>query len=231
MDSHRNEPCCAIVAAAGSSQRMSGIDKIFQLIKGKPLISYTIRVFEASPRISNIILVLHESRLSDGEALRRKLGWTKVTSICRGGKRRQDSVLEGLKKAQGNNWVLIHDGARPCIDEDIIERGIEAALETGASVAGVRVKDTIKTAADDLTITATLDRDKLWAIQTPQVFRYDIIHRAYQENAMDVTDDATLVEKLGYKVKVFQGTEENIKVTTPEDLYFVERYLKKRGIV
>lgn len=231
MDSHRNEPCCAIVAAAGSSQRMSGIDKIFQLIKGKPLISYTIRVFEASPRISNIILVLHESRLSDGEALRRKLGWTKVTSICRGGKRRQDSVLEGLKKAQGNNWVLIHDGARPCIDEDIIERGIEAALETGASVAGVRVKDTIKTAGDDLTITATLDRDKLWAIQTPQVFRYDIIHRAYQENAMDVTDDATLVEKLGYKVKVFQGTEENIKVTTPEDLYFVERYLKKRGIV
>lgn len=231
MDSHRNEPCCAIVAAAGSSQRMSGIDKIFQLIKGKPLISYTIRVFEASPRISNIILVLHESRLSDGEALRRKLGWTKVTSICRGGKRRQDSVLEGLKKAQGNNWVLIHDGARPCIDEDIIERGIEAALETGASVAGVRVKDTIKTAGDDLTITATLDRDKLWAIQTPQVFRYDIIHRAYQENAMDVTDDATLVEKLGYKVKVFQGTEENIKVTTPEELYFVERYLKKRGIV
>ncbi|MFH1015911.1 MAG: 2-C-methyl-D-erythritol 4-phosphate cytidylyltransferase, partial [Chloroflexota bacterium] len=146
-----------------------------------------------------------------------------------GGERRQDSVAAGLKLTGKCDWVVIHDGARPFVTIDLIERGLEAAKETGAAIAAVPVTDTIKEAGEDSIVRQTLPRQNLWAVQTPQVFRIDIITEAYRRARGDVTDDAMLVEQMGHKVKVFMGSYDNIKITTPEDLALAEVLVKKYG--
>lgn len=217
----------AIIVAAGSSQRMGGVDKIFAPLRGKPLIASTVEAFQQCPSIVRLILVLGERNLKQGEHLLEEQGWDKVV-ICPGGLRRQDSVAEGLKRLEACQWVVIHDGARPCVDPALILKGIEAAQDTGAAIAAVPVKDTIKVVDAEGIIRETPERTTLWAAQTPQVFRFDIIREAYSQAKGEVTDDAALVERLGYRVRVYPGSYENIKVTTPEDLMLAEAILKER---
>jgi 2-C-methyl-D-erythritol 4-phosphate cytidylyltransferase len=153
--------------------------------------------------------------------------WTKVADVCTGGKRRQDSVAAGLKLLGRCEWVIIHDGARPLLTRELIERGLEAAEETGAAAAAVPVVDTIKLAGEDQIVIGTPPRANLWTVQTPQIFRFAIIKKAYQQAKEDVTDDATLVEQMGGKVKLYMGSYDNLKITSPRDMAIAELLLKE----
>lgn len=215
-----------IVVAAGASRRMAGIDKIFADLAGKPLLARTVAPFQASTAIDDIVIVLSRNRLAEGERLVTDYGFTRVSAICPGGARRQDSVKAGLQKLSGCRWVMVHDGARPFVDEKLIDEALEAAREFGASVPAVPVSDTVKVVSPDLFVEETPLREGLWSVQTPQVFRFDIINEAYSQARSDATDDASLVESLGYKIKVFPGAHTNIKVTTAEDLTIAEAILR-----
>jgi 2-C-methyl-D-erythritol 4-phosphate cytidylyltransferase len=217
-----------IMAAAGTSSRMGGLDKLFVELDGQPLLAHTVGVFEGCPAIQEIVLVVSEANLQNAWDLSVRQGWHKVTSICRGGQRRQDSVKQGLLQAGSCDWVVIHDGARPLVTREIIEKGLAEAKEHGAAVAAVPVKDTIKVAQADLTVRSTLDRSLLWVVQTPQVFRYDLIYQGYTSPLGEATDDAMLLERLGVKVKLYMGSYENIKVTTPEDFALAELIYHRR---
>jgi 2-C-methyl-D-erythritol 4-phosphate cytidylyltransferase len=216
-----------IIVAAGDSRRMGGIDKMFAPINGRPLLARVIDTFQACRQIDQIIVVMSSKNLETCRRLVAAEGWNKVKDICLGGKLRQDSVAEGLKRLKYGDWVVIHDGARPLVTVDLIERGIEAAEETGAAVAAVPVKDTIKVAGANDIVRQTLPRQYLRAVQTPQVFRIDVIQNTYRHVFGDVTDDASLVEKAGYKVKLYMGSYDNIKITTPDDLAVAEVLFKE----
>ena len=168
------------------------------------------------------MVVVNRNTLEWCRRLVAEQGWSKVTEVCPGGERRQDSVVAGLNQLSRCDWVVIHDGARPLLTEDLIYRGLNEAEETGAAVAAVPVTDTIKLAGDDRTVQLTLLRHNLWIVQTPQVFRFDIIAEAHRQVKDEVTDDASPVEQLGYKVKLYMGSYDNIKITTPDDLALVE---------
>jgi len=211
----------AIIAAAGSSKRMGGVDKIFAPLGGKPLLAWSVDTCQRCDLVQQIVITLNNSNLEQGRKLMKERGWSKAT-ICRGGIKRQDSVREGLRRLKNCDWVLIHDGARPFLTVDLIRRGLEAARETGAAIAGVPVKDTIKLANEAGLITETPQRDRLWTAQTPQIFKADIITEAYNKLTTEITDDAAAVERLGYKVKLYLGAYNNIKVATPEDLALAE---------
>ncbi len=221
---------CAVIVAAGRSTRMGGVDKTFAPILGVPLVAHTLDRFESSPLVDEIVLVLSEDYLDRGRKLVQERGYRKVAHVCSGGRRRQDSVRNGLEQLPACDWVIVHDGARPCLDEAMLQRGLAAAAGCGSAVAGVAVKDTIKLVSPDQMVSETLDRSRLWAAQTPQVFRYGLLleaHRAWTENAAgDVTDDAAMVEALGHPVRMFQGSFQNLKVTTAEDLVVAEVFLK-----
>jgi len=219
----------AVIAAAGSSQRMGGVDKIFLSLAGKPLLAHVLGVFQECTMVDQIVIVLNETSLERGQSLVEEGGFSKVIGICPGGERRQDSVAEGLKRLEGCQWVVIHDGARPCLTLDLIEKGLEEAEQTGAAIAAVPVKETIKIVEAEGTIQDTPRREDLWAAQTPQVFRFDIIREAYRQRKGEVTDDASLVEALGYKVRIYLGSYDNIKVTTSEDLALADIILRKRN--
>jgi 2-C-methyl-D-erythritol 4-phosphate cytidylyltransferase len=167
--------------------------------------------------LQQIVLVLSDEDLARGQKLKKERGWSKVT-LCSGGARRQDSVGEGLRQIRDCNLVMIHDGVRPFLTPDLIEDGLKVVEKTEAAVAAVPVKDTIKLAADERLIGKTLQRDRLWAAQTPQIFSFDVITKAYENLTVEVTDDATAVERLGHKVQLYMGDYKNIKVTTAEDL-------------
>ena len=196
---------------------MAGINKLFVPLGGKPLLAWSVDTCQRCSLIQQIVLVLNDKDLARGEKLKEERDWSKVT-LCLGGARRQDSVREGLRRIWDCDLVMIHDGARPFLTPDLIEDGLNIVEETGASVAAVPVKDTIKLAADERLVGETLQRDKLWAAQTPQMFSFDLIMRAYENLPAEVTDDATAVELLGHKVQLYMGDYRNIKVTTTEDL-------------
>jgi 2-C-methyl-D-erythritol 4-phosphate cytidylyltransferase len=208
----------AIIVAAGDSQRMGGTDKLFAPLGGKPVLARVLDAFESCKKVDRIVLVMGAKNIEEGRRIVALGHWTKLTDILLGGKRRQDSVAEGLKAIKECDWVIIHDGARPFVTVDLIERGLEAAKETGAAVAAIPVTDTIKHVTDSGIVRQTLPRQNLRAIQTPQVFRFDIIKNTYKFVPGNVTDDAALVEKAGYKVKLYMGAYDNIKITTPIDL-------------
>jgi len=207
----------AIIVAAGSGQRMGNVNKIFAPLGGKALLAWSVDTCHKCDLIQQIVVTLSDKNLGQGQRLKEERDWSKVT-ICLGGMRRQDSVKEGLRQIKECHWVVVHDGARPFLTSDLIENGLKAAMETGAAIAAVPVKDTIKLSTSDGLITETLQRENLWAAQTPQIFRFDLIAKAYEELPTEVTDDAAAVERLGYKVKLYIGAYNNIKVTTPEDL-------------
>lgn len=217
----------AIIVAAGEGQRMEGIEKMFAPINGRPALARVLDTFQRCKKIDAIIVVTSAKNIDACRKLVKAEGWSKVKDVVVGGKRRQDSVAEGLKRAKDADWVVIHDGARPLVTIDLIERGLAAAKETGAAVAAVPVTDTIKEVQTGEIVHRTLSRENLRAIQTPQVFRRDIIEKAYQNAAGDVTDDAALVEKAGYQVKLYPGSYANIKITTPDDLAVAEALVKK----
>jgi len=214
-----------VIVAAGISRRMGGAEKIFADLSGKPLITYSIDIFQSSDKIDQIVLVLHQQNQERGRQLVRERSWSKVSDVCAGGQRRQDSVKEGLRRLSDCKWVAIHDGARPLVTNRLITDGLKAAQHSGAAVPAIPVKDTIKDSDKEAFIQKTLPRERLWAAQTPQIFRFDIINEAYAKISGDVTDDASMVEALGYKVKIFPGSTTNIKVTTPEDLIIAEAIL------
>jgi 2-C-methyl-D-erythritol 4-phosphate cytidylyltransferase len=221
------EKVVAIIAAAGDSQRMGGVDKMFASIAGRPVLARVIDTFQKCQSIDQIIVVISLKNFERCGRLVDEEGWSKVTDVCVGGKQRQDSVSEGLKRLKYSAWVVIHDGARPLVTTDLIEKGLEAAKETGAAVPAVPVTDTIKVAGADAIVRQTLPRQNLRAVQTPQVFRIDVIQNTYRHVFGDVTDDASLVEKAGYKVKLYDGSYDNIKITTPADLAAAEALWKQ----
>lgn len=207
----------AVIVAAGTSQRMVGINKLFASLRGKPVLAWSVDTCERCRMVRQIVLVLNSKDLARGQRLKKERGWSKVT-LCGGGARRQDSVREGLGQIENSDWVLIHDGARPFLTPDLIEDGLKTARDTGAAIAAVPVKNTIKLARGNNLVKETLKRDRLWAAQTPQIFSLDIITRAYEDLTTEVTDDSTAVERLGHVVRLYMGDYRNIKVTTREDL-------------
>ncbi len=214
--------------AAGKAERMEGADKLFAEIGGVPLIGRVINLFQESESISEIVVVMSEAGLVQGRKLAEEHKWSKISQFCPGGTRRQDSVNEGLKKLTDCEWVVIHDGARSLLSDDLIQQTLNEAKNTGAAIAAVPVKDTIKAASTEMFVEKTLQRDSLWAVQTPQVFRFDLIWQAHQEIIDDVTDDAMMVEKMGHPVKLVLGSYENIKITTPDDLALAEIILRNK---
>ncbi len=231
----KKQPCTAIVLAAGSGKRMgTKVQKQYLELEGKPILYYSLYVFENSPIIDEIILVTGEEQISYcQEEIVGRYGFAKVKHIVAGGKERYHSVWNGLQATSGEGYVFIHDGARPFVTDEIIERAYNEVVECRACVVGVPVKDTIKIADDDGYIAQTPDRNYVWQIQTPQVFEAELVKTAYaklmEQPDVNVTDDAQVVEAMMYEeVKLVQGSYENIKITTPEDLEIAKIFVKKR---
>jgi len=223
----KKQKVAAIIVAAGEGKRMGGVDKVFAPLGGEPVLLRATRPFQECPLVDQIVVVISGDKENKCRTLVTGPEWSKVSDICLGGKRRQDSVAAGLKQLNDFDWVIIHDGARPLVTVDLIERGLEAAKETGAAAAAVPVTDTIKVVGPGEIVRQTPPRQNLRSVQTPQVFRFDVIQIAHQQDASNVTDDASLVERLGHKVKLYTGSYDNIKVTTPDDLALAEILLKK----
>ena len=212
----------AIIVSAGVSSRMGGVDKTLAPLGGEPLIARTVAVFERSPHVGSIVLMVAERNVELVRQLADERGWTKVTGVSAGGERRQDTVRLGLAALPECDWVVVHDGARPLVGGALIAEGLAAAAPTGAAVPGIPAAETVKRVAADGRVLETLDRGALVIAQTPQVFRRDLLERAHREVADDVTDDAAMVERLGVEVRVFAGDPANVKVTTPSDLAVAE---------
>lgn len=216
----------AIVLAGGRGKRMGSVQsKQYIDLNGKPILYYTLNHFINNKNIDKVILVIPEDELEfcRNEVLDKYN--LKIDSIAFGGKERQDSVYNGLKKADGSDIVLIHDGARPFVSERIIEEGIKYARMYGAAAPGVMPKDTIKVKNQESFSLETPDRNNLVAVQTPQVFDYNIIfgcHKKVKEKNLDVTDDTMVVELFGNDVYLYEGEYTNIKITTPEDLILAQ---------
>jgi len=227
--------CTAIVLSAGQGKRMgASVQKQYIELDGKPVIYYTLKVFQDSEIIDDIVLVVGKDQVSYvKEEIVDGYGFTKVRTIVEGGKERYDSVWEGLKTiGVKDGYVFIHDGARLFVNEDILRRGYETVKQYRACVAGMPSKDTIKLVDEDTFASATPERKYVWAVQTPQIFETSLIKEAYfkimQGDASGVTDDAMVVEQtMSVPVKLFEGSYENIKITTPEDLDIAKVFLRK----
>ena len=223
---------CVIIVAAGSGKRMrSAIAKQYIELKGRTILSYTIETFNNSENIDDIVLVTSSDAV---DYVRReiieKYGFDKVRTIVEGGAERQDSVYKGLKAVDSDtDVVLIHDGVRPFVADKYIAELESIAMEFGGCVLGAPVKDTIKVCDSEGYITDTPKRETLWLAQTPQCFKYDIIMKAYEKAEKEGyrgTDDSMLAERLGIRIKMVKGDYDNIKITTPEDLYMGEVILE-----
>lgn len=222
----------AVIVAAGKGRRMgTEISKQFLPLCGKEILAHTVEKFEKAACIRDIILVTGGDALQDVRQMAQEYGWKKIISVTEGGKERQDSVFLGLQQVpQDTEIVLIHDGVRPFVTEEILERSIAAAKETGGCVAGVPAKDTIKVCDAEGFAIATPDRSTLRQIQTPQTFRRKEILAAYEKAKADGflgTDDASVAEHSGFAVRVIMGSYRNIKITTKEDLLIGAAFLKE----
>ena len=228
----------AIILAAGDSERMHPlrgypIDKIFYLVKKKPLIFYTILAFEKHPKVKKIILVIKKTDFKRFFSLVKKYKLKKIASVVKGGKRRQDSAFNGLKMteilgAKSGDLILFHNGCNPLVSQNEITNVIQAAKKYKAALVGQPARDTIKEVAKDKFINKTIDRKRIFLAQTPQGIEYNLAKKAFEkalQEKFEGTDDVSLVERLGKKVKIVPASFENIKVTYPEDLKFVESQL------
>jgi len=207
---------------------MAGVDKTLVELGGMPLIARTVEVFERTRAVGFVVLVVARSDLDEVADIARDYRWKKVLHVRVGGERRQDSVRIGLRALPQCDWVVVHDGARPLVTPKVIEDGLLTAVAVGAATAAVAVVDTIKVVNDDGHVVETVDRRTIAAIQTPQIFRRDLLERAHDEVEIDVTDDSSMLESQGIAVEVFMGDRANIKVTTPEDLIIAEALLLAR---
>lgn len=224
----------AIIVAGGFGKRMENdVSKQYMLLGGMPVLSRTLRIFETASNIGRIVLVVPKDDIDYARtSIVEKYGISKVRHIVAGGRQRQDSVKNGLDVVSDEyEIVLIHDGVRPFVSKELINLSVRKAFEEDAVTLGVPVKDTVKSVDGDGLITKTFKRNTLWLIQTPQVFKSEIVKKAYQKACEDNfygTDDASLVEHINVSVKMIAGSYNNIKITTPEDLEFGEFLLKAR---
>jgi len=222
----------AIIVAAGKGIRMGpNVDKLFLQLNGRPVVAHTWGRFDEVSCIDEIILVVRDGMQGDFTELAERYVFRKRFRMVPGGKERQDSVWNGLEAVtSGAEIVVIQDAARPCTSETLIRSTIEAAREIGAAVAAQLMTDTIKESATGQLIDRTLDRSRLWAVQTPQTFRLSVIRRALMEarrQGISVTDDTAACELINQSVKLVASTEPNPKVTRPEDLPYIEFLLRK----
>ncbi len=220
-----------ILLGAGGSTRMNGVDKIVAPLLGRPLLEYSLLELTKADSISGIVIVAGETNVDSVRTLADRMPTDKIFAVCTGGSRRQDSVRAGLEHVGDATHVLVHDGARPLIDAALISRTVQAASDHEAAIAAVPVKDTIKIADKEMSVRKTVPREILWAVQTPQVFESDLLRSAHRSIETDVTDDASMVELLRRDVKIFMGSHENLKVTTPEDITMAEAILRSRSQV
>ena len=227
--------CTAIIMAAGKGKRMqTAVSKQFLPVCGKEILAWTVDVFEKSPLVDNILLMASADGKEDVQHLWDNYGWKKVAAVLEGGKERQNSVANGLAAVEEDtDIVLIHDGVRPFVTEEMIADSIVAAQAYGGAVIGVPAKDTIKVCSADGMAVETPDRSTLWQIQTPQTFQRSLIVDAYEKAEKDGflgTDDASVAEFAGHQVKVVMGSYRNIKITTKEDLIIAEAFLKEESL-
>ena len=213
----------AIIVAAGRGQRMGAkLDKAFLSLGSRPVVAYSLMAFEQCVDIQEIVLVVRREQVAAAKGMTRMFGISKMRQIVAGGQRRQDSVNNGLAVlAPETRIVAIHDAARPLVTPDLISETIRSARKNGSGVAAARLVDTIKYVERGLTVQHTVDRSKLWAVQTPQTFKIDLLRRAYEglvESNETVTDDAAAVERLGEPVRLVENEKPNLKITIAEDL-------------
>lgn len=213
----------AIIVAAGKSERMgSNTDKAFLSLGSKPVIAWSLLAFEQCPEIDQIVLVVRKDQLLATKSVVQMFGISKIRAIVAGGGRRQDSVQNGMKEMDPDTRVVIvHDGARPCVTPELIVETIKSAKRNGCGIAAARVWDTIKYVERGMTVDHTVDRTKLWSVQTPQAFNAELLRRAYaavEAQKVTVTDEASAVELIGDPVRLVEWLRPNIKITTAEDL-------------
>ena len=222
----------ALVPAAGMGKRMGvGFNKQYILLGGQPIVGRTLQVFERLPLVDEIHVIVPEEEIPYcREHVVRAGGFTKVRSVLAGGKERQNSVLNGLRALDGcaeDDVVVIHDGVRPFVTAEMVERSVEVAGEFDGALVAVPAKDTVKMVEDGV-IVDTPPRERIWLAQTPQTFQFSLLFQAHQKAAQELfkgTDDACLVERLGREVSLIPGDYHNLKITTPEDLPLAEAWM------
>ena len=220
-----------IIVAAGKSERMgSDVDKAFLSLGTRTVLSFSLLAFEQCPLIDGVVLVVRKDRLDSARGLAQIFGCSKVKAVIAGGTTRQASVMNGLAELGADaRFVAVHDGARPCVTPEMIAETVKSAKRHGSGVTAVKITDTIKEVDRGLVVSRTVDRAKLWAVQTPQTFRVDLLMKAYQhveKKNLVVTDEASAVESIGESVYLVPASWSNIKITTPADLALAATILK-----
>ena len=219
----------AIIVAAGKSERMgTGTDKAFLSLVNKPVVAWSLLAFERCPDIDRIVLVVRKEQLLASKAVAQMFGISKLDKIVAGGSKRQESVQIGLAACDiDTRYVVIHDGARPCVTSDVVSEVVKAVKRTPAVTVGRRMTDTVKRVEKGSTVSGTEDRSKLWAVQTPQAFQLRTLRDAYRKlGKAEVTDDCQAVELAGEQVKIVESLKPNFKITTVEDLQIAGALLK-----
>jgi len=224
--------CAALIVAAGNSQRMGGVNKLLQPLEGVPVLVRTLAAFQVAESVDEIIVAAREEDILEISKLCRTYGLSKCTKVIRGGESRVHSALLAALEASADMELLaVHDGARPLVTPELVDRVVAAAARCGAAAPAVAVKDTVKSVRENGAVEETLERARLRAIQTPQVFQSSLLKAALQsalEVEAPVTDDASAMERLGKVVFLVEGEEENLKITTPMDLILAEAIIKAR---
>ena len=232
VQDERRLRCAALVAAAGSSQRMGGVNKLLQPLDGVPVLVRTLAAFQVAGSVDEIIVAAREEDILEISQLCRTYGLSKCTKVIRGGESRVHSVLlAALEAGLETELLAVQDGARPLATPELIDRVVSAAARCGAAAPAVALKDTVKLVREDGGVEETLDRPRLRAVQTPQVFQASLLKAALQsalEQEAPITDDASAVERLGKVVFLVEGEEENLKITTPLDMILAEAIIKER---
>lgn len=213
----------AIIVAAGKSERMgSNTDKAFLSLGPNPVVAWSLLAFEQCEDIDQIVLVVRKDQVMAAKSVVQMFGISKIRTVVAGGGRRQDSVLIGMNEMDPDTRVVVvHDGARPCVTPELISETIKSAKRNGCGIAAARVWDTVKYVERGMTVDHTVDRTKLWSVQTPQAFNSELLRRAYravEEQKVTVTDEASAVELIGEPVRLVEWMRPNLKITTAEDL-------------
>ena len=225
----------AIIPAAGEGRRMGGtIPKQFLQVGGREILARTLEVFETCVAIDDVWVVVAEEQCTSCQStIVERYGFRKIRGVIAGGATRQESVWRGLQQVtEAATLVVVHDGVRPLVTELLLQQTLEHASRYGAAIAAVPLKDTLKRVSATGTVEVTVARERLWRVQTPQAFRHALLHRAFQhawQRGFQATDEAGLIEALGYPVQIVPGYEHNIKITTPDDLIFCEMFLRERA--
>ena len=220
----------AIIVAAGKSERMgTGTDKAFLSLGNKPVVAWSLLAFERCADVDRIVLVVRKEQQLAAKAVARMFGISKLVAVVPGGNKRQESVQAGLAACDADTrFVVVHDGARPCVTPNVVSEVVKLAKRVGAATVGHRITDTVKRVEKGTAVSGTEDREKLWAVQTPQAFHFRILANAYKNlGKNEVTDDCQAVELSGEAVRIYENREPNFKITTVEDLQIASALLVK----